>query len=137
SLPLSRHLFELIAPDAINCTVPDDFYISANISPAHLMADGFIQHLEAPRSRLGTITLMLELTERSLIVEPSQVADKLTTLSKKDVLIANDDFGTGYCSRSYLQQLPVDYLKIARPLIDTIDTSSNDVPGLETIITLS
>ncbi|MEA7538864.1 hypothetical protein ONQ62_28045, partial [Salmonella enterica subsp. enterica serovar Virginia] len=42
-IPLSRHLFELIAHDVINWTVPDDFYISVNISPAHLMDDGFIQ----------------------------------------------------------------------------------------------
>ncbi|WP_139769228.1 EAL domain-containing protein, partial [Salmonella enterica] len=58
-------------------------------------------------------------------------------LREKGVLIAIDDFGTGYCSLSYLQQLPVDYLKIDRTFIDTIDTSSNDVPVLDTIITLS
>lgn len=136
-IPLSRHLFELIAHDVINWTVPDDFYISVNISPAHLMDDGFIQDIEALRTRLGTITLMLELTERSLIVEPSQVAEKLSTLREKGVLIAIDDFGTGYCSLSYLQQLPVDSLKIDRTFIDTIDTSSDDVPVLDTIITLS
>ncbi|EDU0976552.1 EAL domain-containing protein [Salmonella enterica subsp. enterica serovar Anderlecht] len=136
-IPLSRHLFELIAHDVINWTVTDDFYISVNISPAHLMDDGFIQDIEALRTRLGTITLMLELTERSLIVEPSQVAEKLSTLREKGVLIAIDDFGTGYCSLSYLQQLPVDSLKIDRTFIDTIDTSSNDVPVLDTIITLS
>lgn len=82
-IPLSRHLFELIVHDVINWTVPDDFYISVNISPAHLMDDGFIQDIEALRTRLGTITLMLELTERSLIVEPSQVAEKLSTLREK------------------------------------------------------
>lgn len=37
----------------------------------------------------------------------------------------------------YLQQLPVDSLKIDRTFIDTIDTSSDDVPVLDTIITLS
>ncbi|WP_139767915.1 EAL domain-containing protein, partial [Salmonella enterica] len=59
------------------------------------------------------------------------------TLREKGVLIAIDDFGTGYCSLSYLQQLPVDSLKIDRTFIDTIDTSSDDVPVLDTIITLS
>ncbi|VDY45139.1 putative RNT protein [Salmonella enterica subsp. enterica serovar Daytona] len=82
-IPLSRHLFELIVHDVINWTVPDDFYISVNISPAHLMDDGFIQDIEALRTRLGTITLMLELTERSLIVEPSQVAENFQRSVKK------------------------------------------------------
>lgn len=136
-IPLSRHLFELIAHDVTNWNVPDNFYISVNISPAHLMDDGFIQDVEAFRAHLGIITLMLELTERSLIVEPSLVAEKLSTLREKGVLIAIDDFGTGYCSLSYLQQLPANYLKIDRTFIDTIDTSSNDVPVLDTIITLS
>jgi sensor c-di-GMP phosphodiesterase-like protein len=80
---------------------------------------------------------MLELTERSLIVQPALVSDKLIRLREKGILIAIDDFGTGYCSLSYLQQLPVDYLKIDRTFVDTIDTSGSDVPILDTIITLS
>ncbi|MCP6336110.1 EAL domain-containing protein, partial [Klebsiella pneumoniae] len=78
------------------------------------------------------LRLMLELTERSLIVQPALVSDKLIRLREKGILIAIDDFGTGYCSLSYLQQLPVDYLKIDRTFVDTIDTSGSDVPILDT-----
>ncbi|KYI82887.1 hypothetical protein AIZ12_25735, partial [Salmonella enterica subsp. enterica serovar Typhimurium] len=45
-IPLSRHLFVLIAHDVIYWTVPDVFYISVNISPAHHLDDGFIQDIE-------------------------------------------------------------------------------------------
>ncbi len=59
-------------------------FISAYMSPAHYVDTCFIsQDIEALRTRLGTITLMLELTERSSIVEPSQVAEKLSTLREK------------------------------------------------------
>ncbi len=46
------------------------------------MDDGFIQDIEALQDSLGTITLMLG-SERSLIVEPSQVAEKLSTLRER------------------------------------------------------
>ena len=36
--------------------------------------------------------------------------------------IAIDDFGTGHSSLQYLQQLPLDTLKIPKPFIDELDT---------------
>ena len=136
-VPLSRHLFELIAQDVGRWQVAEDFYISVNISPEHLMHESFIADVESLLTSLGKLRLMLELTERSLIIQPALVSDKLMQLREKGVLIAIDDFGTGYCSLSYLQQLPVDYLKIDRSFVDTIDTSGSDVPILDTIIMLS
>ncbi|EOG8151857.1 EAL domain-containing protein [Citrobacter werkmanii] len=136
-VPLSRHLFELIAQDVGRWQVAEDFYISVNISPEHLMHESFIADVESLLTSLGKLRLMLELTERSLIIQPALVSDKIMQLREKGVLIAIDDFGTGYCSLSYLQQLPVDYLKIDRSFVDTIDTSGSDVPILDTIIMLS
>ncbi|EIX9717022.1 EAL domain-containing protein [Klebsiella pneumoniae] len=136
-VPLSRHLFKLIAEDVERWQVAEGFYISVNISPEHLVHESFIEDVELLQARLGNLRLMLELTERSLIVQPALVSDKLIRLREKGILIAIDDFGTGYCSLSYLQQLPVDYLKIDRTFVDTIDTSGSDVPILDTIIMLS
>ncbi|WP_411899155.1 EAL domain-containing protein, partial [Salmonella enterica] len=67
----------------------------------------------------------------------SQGGEKLSQPRYKSVLIAIDEFGDRFYSLSYLQQLPVGYLKIDRTFIDTIDTSSDDVTVLDTIITLS
>lgn len=135
-VPLSRHLFRLIAQDVNQWQLPESFYISVNISPQHLIHDDFITDVEVLMAALGNIQLMLEVTERTLITQPELVAEKLTILREKGVLIAIDDFGTGYCSLAYLQQLPANYLKIDRTFVDTIDTSGSNVPILDTIITL-
>jgi diguanylate cyclase (GGDEF)-like protein len=60
--------------------------------------------------------LVLEVTEGILIDDPIAV-NRLHELHALGVLIAIDDFGTGYTSINYLQQLPVQILKIDRSFV--------------------
>jgi diguanylate cyclase (GGDEF)-like protein len=71
-------------------------------------------------SGLPADSLVLELTESSVMrdVEASLVAmQKLTSLG---VAMGIDDFGTGYSSLSYLQKLPVSVLKIDKSFVDQV-----------------
>ena len=45
----------------------------------------------------------------------------LHELKARGIKLAIDDFGTGYSSLTYLQQLPVDYLKLDKSMIDSIE----------------
>jgi EAL domain-containing protein (putative c-di-GMP-specific phosphodiesterase class I) len=54
----------------------------------------------------------LEITESVVMDEPQIVIDSLKALKSFGVKIAIDDFGTGFSSMSYLQQLPLDRLKV-------------------------
>jgi diguanylate cyclase (GGDEF)-like protein len=56
--------------------------------------------------------LCLEITESSLLQGVPSDLDQLTQLRAMGVHLAIDDFGTGYSSLAYLQNLPVDRLKI-------------------------
>ena len=50
----------------------------------------------------------------------------LNALKALGVRLAIDDFGTGYSSLSYLSNLPVDYVKMAKPFVDNIEGNSQE-----------
>ncbi|QJE02168.1 EAL domain-containing protein [Massilia forsythiae] len=66
--------------------------------------------LERHGSRAGMIGL--EVTESSLMSNPTAGIAELQRLSAMGFRLYVDDFGTGYSSLSYLSRLPVDVIKI-------------------------
>jgi diguanylate cyclase (GGDEF)-like protein len=79
--------------------------------------------------------LELEITESVVMDEPQIVIDALRELKGYGVAIAIDDFGTGFSSMSYLQQLPLDRLKVDRSFVSDIQPGHNAFIA-ETIVTL-
>lgn len=98
-------------------------YVSVNVSAVQLRTDDFVdQVVEAlERSGLDPHQLLLEVTETVLVSEIESTSDTLKELRALGVRIAIDDFGTGYCSLTYLQQFPVDVVKIDREFVDKVD----------------
>jgi sensor c-di-GMP phosphodiesterase-like protein len=137
-IPLTRHLFELIIRDVEGWKVSAPFHLGVNIAAAHLQQPSFITDVLRLWVALDhDFHLMLEITERSLVEDTALAAEKLNVLREKGCQVAVDDFGTGYCSLSLLQSLPVDYLKIDKSFIDTLTSAGADTPVLDTIVALS
>jgi EAL domain-containing protein (putative c-di-GMP-specific phosphodiesterase class I) len=67
---------------------------------------------KAPRPLLD-----LEITESVLLDDIDESTRKLQALRRAGVEVSVDDFGTGFCSLSYLARLPVDTLKIDRSFV--------------------
>jgi EAL domain-containing protein (putative c-di-GMP-specific phosphodiesterase class I) len=65
--------------------------------------------------------LQLEVTESLLLSDLDSVARNFRMLRDHGVRLALDDFGTGYSSFQYLQELPVDILKIDRGFISRLE----------------
>ena len=80
-------------------------------------------------------SLRLEITESSLLVDTQMAIRTLNRLSELGVEIAIDDFGTGYASLSYLQDLPLNRLKIDGYFIEMMSINGSSI--VETIIKLS
>ena len=67
--------------------------------------------------------LEIEITERFLVTEFDVAREILGALKKMGASIAIDDFGTGYSSMHYLQELPIDTVKIDQSLVANIASS--------------
>ena len=70
--------------------------------------------------------LVLEITESLLIDDVELAIERLTALRELGVRVAVDDFGTGYSSLNYIRRLPIDFLKIDKQFIDSVDADDKD-----------
>jgi diguanylate cyclase (GGDEF)-like protein/PAS domain S-box-containing protein len=105
--------------DAVASAAPS---VTVNVSPRQLLDSRFPDRVERllGRSNLEPQRLVLEITEGALMKDPAAAASGLRRLSALGVRLAVDDFGTGYSSLAYLQQFPVDLLKIDGSFVSDI-----------------
>jgi EAL domain-containing protein (putative c-di-GMP-specific phosphodiesterase class I) len=101
--------------------------VSVNVSAVEFRDKGFVESVRAILSETGFEAryLDLELTEGVLMEDAESTAFVLQALKKMGIHLAVDDFGTGYPSLSYLQQFPIDVLKIDKSFVQRI-TSEPD-----------
>jgi EAL domain-containing protein (putative c-di-GMP-specific phosphodiesterase class I) len=71
--------------------------------------------------RLPPSALTLEITESAIMAERERCFEVLQAVHDLGVRISIDDYGTGYSSLAYLQDLPVDELKLDRVFIARMD----------------
>ena len=79
----------------------------------------------------------LELTETTIMGNVAESRARVDALRDLGIRISIDDFGTGYSSLAYLQQLPIDSLKVDRSFISEIrdlDSGSEQARALVTTI---
>lgn len=138
-IPLTRHLFALIERDMRDWATPPGFHVGVNIAAEHLSSPEFAADVDRFAANIAhrEPTLVLEITERSLISDDGQARRNIDALRARGVRVAIDDFGTGHCSLSYLQRFPVDYLKIDKGFVHAIEPTGEDAPVLDVIITLA
>ncbi|QTF10494.1 EAL domain-containing protein [Brenneria izadpanahii] len=138
-IPITRHLFDLVASDIAGWKIKPGFHLGLNVAAEHLHHPDFVEDVRRFAARVASyrLNITLELTERTLISTGSDVIQRLHQLRKDGFLISIDDFGTGHCSLSYLQNFPLDFLKIDRGFIRTVSSPDEEAPILDAIINLS
>jgi EAL domain-containing protein (putative c-di-GMP-specific phosphodiesterase class I) len=103
--------------------------ISVNVAPRQLLDARLPDRVESLLGRCGLAPerLILEITEGALMKDPAAATVGLRRLSELGVRLAVDDFGTGYSSLAYLQQFPIDLLKIDGSFVSDILSRSGSL----------
>ncbi|NMG31779.1 EAL domain-containing protein [Aromatoleum evansii] len=113
--------------------------VAVNVSALQFLRDDLVAEVSAllSRFRLDGGTLMLEITESTLMREPERAIKMMRSLKALGVRLAIDDFGTGYSSLGMLKRFPLDYLKIDRAFITDLTTNASDAAIAVSIIALA
>jgi diguanylate cyclase (GGDEF)-like protein/PAS domain S-box-containing protein len=109
----------------------DGLRVAVNISGRHLQQGDLVADVRdaLAASGLEPESLLIELTESTMMHNSEGNLVKLRELKALGVRLAIDDFGTGYSSLSYLHRFPIDILKIDRSFISRL-TESAEGPKL-------
>lgn len=93
--------------------------IGVNVSSLQLLAQGFVEQVEATLTRyqLPAKYIELEITETVLVQDIHQAERVMNRLRELGIRFSIDDFGTGYSSLLYLQRLPISRLKLAQEFV--------------------
>lgn len=118
---------------------PQPLSITVNISGRQFHEGDLLETVRQAlaSSRLPAQTLVLEITESTMLSNTDATIKKLNELKAVGIRFAIDDFGTGYSSLSYLQRFPVDILKIDKSFIDKIALDKEGAAVANAIITMS
>jgi diguanylate cyclase (GGDEF)-like protein len=113
-------------------------YVAVNLSPVQVRDRRFVDLVAEvlAETRTDPARVVLEITEGVLIDDPLTAKARLEDLRRLGVQLALDDFGSGYSSLAYLQQLPFDKLKIDRGFVAALDQSANTGVIIQAIVTL-
>ncbi|PKN31909.1 MAG: hypothetical protein CVU63_21495, partial [Deltaproteobacteria bacterium HGW-Deltaproteobacteria-20] len=92
-----------------------------NLHPEDLL-DPELDNDKAPLTAMAD-RVILEITERASLENLDDVHAKLDLLKESGIRIALDDFGTGYSSLQYINNLPLDVIKLDRAFVSQLFVS--------------
>jgi diguanylate cyclase (GGDEF)-like protein len=113
--------------------------VAVNLSPAQLQHDMLLPMLKDALdiSGLDPGRLEVEITESIMMQNDGKTLALLNAIRALGVEIAMDDFGTGYSCLSYLQNYPINCIKIDQSFVRTLGQADNARPIISAIIALA
>jgi len=113
--------------------------ISVNLSAKQFLQPNLVEDIRKLLLELALPpeALKLEITESTVMADPSVAVEMLQQMKSLGIRLAIDDFGTGYSSLSYLHRFPLDTLKIDRSFISTMCEGGEGMEIARTILPMA
>lgn len=112
------------------------FCLSFNVSLQQLSDAYFVEFIEhtLKKCQVSGENLVAEITESSLDEEPEKLDHFVSACKKLGLLIALDDFGSGYSSLRMILQYPYSIIKLDRSLVEEMTESEQKMNFIRSII---
>lgn len=113
--------------------------IAVNLSPKQFMNANLVKMTKhiIEKTNIDPSLIGLEITENISLFQKQSVIHIIDSLKKQGFKILIDDFGKGHSNLSYLQQLPIDSIKIDRSFISDIPQNKNNIALTKAIIAMA
>lgn len=140
---LIRPLTTMVLQDALHAAASwrDDGLhvpVAVNVSIQSLVDASIVEDVRRLLALTATPPgdLTLEITETTMMSDPTRSVAILHDLARLGVRLAIDDFGTGHSSLAYLKGLPVHEVKIDKSFVMSMTTSRTDEAIVRSVIEL-
>ncbi len=122
-VPLGDAILERAARDApaLLEAAGGDLTIAVNISAKQLREADFVDRVRSARDKMHGAGLVLEITERDMVGDDPVSIEAMAQITDLGVHFAIDDFGVGFSSIGYLQDMPVRIIKTDASFSEGID----------------
>ena len=116
-----------------------DLQLSINLAPSALLRPDLIDSIGDTLTGQGLAphSLTVEITENAMMLDMDRSRRALTELRALGVQLSLDDYGTGYCSLTYLRDLPLDEVKIDRSFVMNLVPGSIDAAIVASTVDLA
>jgi EAL domain-containing protein (putative c-di-GMP-specific phosphodiesterase class I) len=113
--------------------------IGINVSLRQFDTHVFMENLfeEIKSLELQPEYIDLEIIESIQLQSNPEMIQILEEIRSHGITVSIDDFGTGFSSLSYLKNLPVDRIKLARELVQSVHMDEFDYQLIKSIIEIS
>jgi diguanylate cyclase (GGDEF)-like protein len=113
--------------------------VAVNLSASNLLDASLPDEVAYLLGRHGVAPeqLTLEVTEGTILANPTASGEVLAAVRRLGVAVSLDDFGTGHSSLSHVKRLPVDELKIDRSFVKDLMADSTDLAIVASIVRLA
>jgi diguanylate cyclase (GGDEF)-like protein/PAS domain S-box-containing protein len=126
-VPIGEWMLRAACEEATKWSEP--VRVAINLSPVQFKSRNLVSIVlgALAASRLKPERLELEITESVLLENNENNIKTLHALRNLGVKISMDDFGTGYCSLSYLRSFPFDKIKIDQSFIRDLSSRQDSM----------